>query len=80
MPDGFCSQSHVHCEALPHSPPVPVLAPEVGERKGVRVGGVPVDALRSSGLVASVPSGPKYQVVAVVPGIGNVEKSCSNPG
>src|SRR6185295_2199453 len=26
-PDGACSQCQSHCDALPHNPPVPVLAP-----------------------------------------------------
>src|SRR4051812_47194928 len=33
-----------------------------------------------AGVARSVPDGPKYQVRAVVPGIGSVEKSVAKPG
>ena len=34
----------------------------------------------AGGTSLSVPPGPKYHERAVVPGIGNAEKDCSNPG
>src|SRR5690349_9767279 len=80
VPAGFGCQSHCHCDALPHSPPVPVFGPK-------SVGGSAL-AFAVNELIPAVtgfrsrsaPAGPKYHVRAVVFGTGSDEKLASKPG
>src|SRR5690348_1160462 len=79
LPAGFCCQFQLHCDALPHSPPVPVLGPKSVSGSAAAFAVNAFDPVAIGAWSVSAPAAPRYHVRAIVPGTGSAGNVFSNP-